>query len=270
VSVQINVRRKDKETDMKLAGEVAIITGAGSGIGRSIALEFAKEGADIVVVYRKNDVNAEESARLIRNLGRKVIVLKTDVSNGQAVASLFEAVARAFGCMDILVNNAGVFLSGSVFELPEHSWDQVLDVDLKGAFLCTQAFARYLKGAAKPGKVINIGSVQGTRPWKNASNYAAAKAGLVNLTKAMALELAAYGITVNVVSPGAIAAGPNAARTDDSEFMSRVEREIPLRRMGEAREVAKLVVYLASKESDYITGTEIVIDGGLLLHPFSV
>jgi glucose 1-dehydrogenase len=256
---------------VKLAGEVAIVTGAGSGIGRAIALEFAKEGADIVIAYSRNDANAQESARLIEAFGRKALISKTDVSNDEAVETLFDLVARTFGRMDVLVNNAGVFVFGPLLELSGESWDRMLDVDLKGPFLCTQAFGRYLRKVGKKGKVINIGSVHGTRSCKGGSNYAAAKAGLINLTRVSALELADYGINVNLVSPGAIAVSANLdSVAADPDFMRRVEREIPLKRMGEASEVAHLVLFLASKESDYITGAEIVIDGGLLLYPFSV
>src|SRR5271167_3162656 len=189
---------------MKLAGQVAIVTGAGSGIGRAIALGFAKEGADIVIAYSRNDLNAKKSASMIEAFGRRAMVSKTDVSNREAVTAMFEQVTKTFGGMSVLVNNAGVFLPGSAADLPETSWDRVLDVDLKGTFLCTQAFANYLKNAGKRGKVINIGSVHGTRPWKGVANYAAAKGGLIALTRALALDLAEYGITVNLVSPGAI------------------------------------------------------------------
>jgi len=256
---------------MKLSEEVAIVTGAGSGIGRAIALEFAKEGADVVIAYSRNDANAQDSARMIEALGRRAMVSKTDVSDAEAVDTMFDAVARSFNRMDVLVNNAGVFLPGQLPDLPEASWDRVLDVDLKGSFLCTRAFARYLKTVGKPGKVINIGSVHGTRTWKGVSNYAAAKGGLINLTRAMALDLAEYGINVNLVSPGAIdVEAERDARNAQEDFMVRVEKEIPLKRMGRPSEVASLVLFLASKDSDYITGAEIVIDGGLLLYPFTV
>lgn len=255
---------------MKLENKVAIITGAGSGIGRAIALLFAKEGADIAIVYSRNDTNAEESADLIRNIGRKAIVKKIDISINKSCSSMVEYVVNTLGKIDILVNNAGVYNSAPLLELEEEAWDQVLGVDLKGTFNCTQAVSKYMVKAGIRGKVINIGSIHGHRAWKGASNYAAAKAGLINLTRAMALELADYGILVNLISPGAIAAGPNAPRLMDQDFMSRVKKEVPLKRMGEADEVANLALFLAGDESNYITGTDIVIDGGLLLHPFTV
>jgi 3-oxoacyl-[acyl-carrier protein] reductase len=255
---------------MKLENKVAIITGAGSGIGRAIALRFAKEGADIAIVYSRNDANAQESAALVETIGRKAIINKIDISKNQACVEMVEYVANTLGKIDILVNNAGVYNSAPLLELPEDAWDQVLGVDLKGTFNCTQAVTRHMVKSGQSGKVINIGSIHGHRAWKGACNYATAKAGLINLTRAMALELADYGILVNLVSPGAIAAGPNATRLVDRDFMSRVEKEVPLKRMGEADEVANLVLFLASDESNYITGADIVIDGGLLLHPFTV
>jgi len=256
---------------MKLSGKVAIVTGGGSGIGRAIALEFAKEGADIVIAYSRNDANAQESARMIEALGRRVMVSKTDVSDARAVEEMFDAITKKFNRMDILVNNAGVYFPGIIPDLPESSWDRVLDVDLKGAFLCTKEFARHLRTVSKPGKVVNIGSVHGTRTWKGASNYAAAKGGLITLTKSMALDLAEFGINVNLVSPGAIdVEAEREGRAAQGDYMSRIEKEVPLKRIGKPIEVARLVLFLASDESDYITGTEIVIDGGLLLYPFSV
>lgn len=255
---------------MKLESQVAIVTGAGSGIGRAIALRFAEEGADIVIVYSRNDANAQESAHMIEALGRRATVCKADVSDGPAVARVVDQVVETLGRIDCLVNNAGIYMSASLFDMTEELWDRVLDVDLKSVYLCTQAVARYWRKAGRGGKVINIGSVHGIRSWQGLVAYAAAKTGMISLTRTTALELAPYNINVNLVSPGAIAVGGNSERTSDAEFMAQVKREIPLGRMGEGEEVAHLVLFLASDESNYITGTEIVIDGGLLLYPFSV
>lgn len=255
---------------LKLENQVTIVTGAGSGIGRAIALRFAKEGSDIVIVYSQNDANARESAAMIQSLGRRALVCKADVSDGPAVAQVVDQAVDTFGQIDCLVNNAGIYVSASLVDTTEEIWDRVLDVDLKSVFLCTQAVARYWRKTGRGGKVINIGSVHGTRSWQGLAAYAAAKTGLISLTRTMALELAPYHTNVNLVSPGAILTGGNESLTSDVEFMARVKKEIPLGRMGEGEEVANLVLFLASDESNYITGTEIVIDGGLLLHPFSV
>ena len=255
---------------MRLKDQVAIVTGSGSGIGRAIALIFAREGADIVIVYSRNDANAQESAAMIEALGRQALVCKADVSNGPALARVVDQVVDTLGRIDCLVNNAGIYVSAPFLDMTEDLWDRVLDVDLKSVYLGTQAVARYWREAGRAGKVINIGSVHGIRSWQGLAAYATAKTGMISLTRTMALELAPDRITVNLVSPGAIAVGGNLELTSDAEFMARVKREIPLGRMGEGEEVANLVLFLASDESDYITGADMVIDGGLLLYPFSV
>lgn len=224
----------------------------------------------MAIVDSRSDENAKQTAAIVESLGRRALVSRSDVSDKKAVTALFAQVGREFGRMDILVNNAGIWLVGSFLDLSEENWDRVLDVDLKGTYMCTQAFGRYLKSTGGKGKVVNIGSIHGTRPWRGAANYAAAKAGLVNLTRAMALELAEHGINVNVVSPGAIAAGGNIEKSKDPAMLKRVQAEVPLKRMGRPEEVAKLVAFLVGEESDYITGAEIVIDGGLLLYPYTV
>jgi NAD(P)-dependent dehydrogenase (short-subunit alcohol dehydrogenase family) len=249
---------------------VAIITGAGSGIGRAIALRFAREGADIVIVYSQNDANAHESAQMIEALGRKVLVCKADASVPWVMAEVVDRVVKTFGRIDCLINNAGTWMYASVFDMPEEMWNRVLEVDLKAAFVCSQAVARYWRQAGQGGKIVNIGSIHGTRSWQGLTAYAAAKAGLISLARTLALELAPYHVNVNLVSPGAIAVGGNLEKATDPELMWRVKSEIPLGRMGESDEVANLVLFLVSDESNYITGAEIIIDGGLLLHPFSV
>jgi glucose 1-dehydrogenase len=233
-------------------------------------LTLENQGADIIIVYSRNDANAQESARMIETLGRRALVHKADVSDGRAVGQVVEQGVQTLGRIDCLVNNAAIYESAPFLDMTEQVWDRVLDVDLKSVYLCTQAAARYWREAGRGGKVINIGSIHGARSWGGLAAYAAAKTGMISLTRTMALELAPYHINVNLVSPGAIAVGGNSDRPSDADFTARVKREIPLGRMGAGEEVANLVLFLASDESDYITGSEIVIDGGLLLHPFSV
>jgi NAD(P)-dependent dehydrogenase (short-subunit alcohol dehydrogenase family) len=255
---------------MKLENQVAIITGAGSGIGRAIALRFANEGADIVIVYSKHDANAQESAKLIEEIGRRALVCKADASIPKAVATVVDRTVQAFGRIDCLVNNAGVCQAASIFDMPEEVWDVSISVDLKATFVCSQAVSRYWRDTKQGGRIINIGSVHGTRSWQGFSGYASAKTGLIGLTRVLALELAPYHVNVNLVSPGAILVGEKRELILDRDYILKVKQEIPLGRLGEGEEVASLVLFLASDESSYITGAEIVIDGGLLLRPFGV
>jgi len=255
---------------MKLENQVTIISGAGSGIGRATALRFAKEGSDIVIVYHRNDANAQESARMIEALGRGAMVCKADVSNVSAFADVVDKVVNTWKRIDCLVNNAGVFLPAPMLEMTEEIWNETLDVNLKAALFCTKAVARYWVNAGRGGKVINIGSVHATRSWATLTAYAASRSGLKGLTQVMALELAPYKINVNMVSPGLIATALPRKWAQDPDFRARIKREIALNRMGEPEEVADLILFLASEEGNYITGTEIVIDGGLLLYPFSI
>ena len=255
---------------MKIKNKVAIITGAGSGIGREIALKLAREKINIVIVYKNNDANAEESSRMIRDIGVKAIVFKVDASDTNGIKKMVNEVHKYFERIDILVNNAGVFLPSPLIEMSEETWDQSLDVDLKASFICTQAVARYWKKTKNSGRVVNIGSVHGKRSWQGLTAYASAKTGLIGLTRVMALELAPYNINVNLVSPGAISTGGNAEKSIDPQFASKIKKHIPLGRMGTGEEVANLVFFLVSKESGYITGADFVIDGGLLLSPLGI
>lgn len=207
---------------------------------------------------------------MIEALGRRAMVCKADVSDVPAFADVVDRVISTFGRIDCLVNNAGVFLRAPLLEMTEDIWYRTLDVNLKAALFCTQAVARYWVGASRRGKVINIGSVHVTRSWSTLTAYAASRSGLRGLTHVMALELAPYNINVNMVSPGLIATTLPRKWAKDPDFGERIEREIALKRMGEPEEVASLVLFLASDEGNYITGSEIVIDGGLLLYSFSI
>jgi NAD(P)-dependent dehydrogenase (short-subunit alcohol dehydrogenase family) len=267
--VAVDHREKESE-ELRLANQVAIVTGAGSGIGRAIALRLATEGADIGIVYSRRDANAQESALQIEALGRRALLCKADASQPAAMGRAVQQTVQALGRIDCLVNNAAIWQLAPLIDMPEELWDRTVEVNLKAAFVCSQAVARYWRAAGRGGTIVNIGSVQGHRSWPGAAAYAAAKAGLVSLTRSLAVELAPQGVRVNLVSPGAIAVGGNAVRAADPSFSSVIKQEIPLGRMGEGEEVADLVLFLVSEQSTYITGAEIVIDGGLLVRPLAV
>ena len=226
---------------MKLEGRNAIVTGAGSGIGRAIALKLAEHGANIAIIYGHSDNNARETASLVAGMGRESLVCKADVRSASDVGAAVDEVVGKWRRIHCLVNNAGIFRGGSLLELSEKDWDDVVGVDLKGPFVCTQAVARHMAEAGGPGKIINIGSVDGRGVAAGISNYAAAKAGLIQLTRTSALELAPYGINVNMVSPGPIATGlalSEEGTPEYEDYLRRIRTEVPLGRMGEGEEVA--------------------------------
>ena len=246
---------------MRLEGKVSLITGGGRGIGRAMGLKFAEEGSDIVIW----DIEVDEAASLesqIEKLGRRVTVMKMDVSKYSEVSEKIEEVLGTFGRVDVLVNNAGVTRDGLVLRMGEEDWDVVLNVNLKGAFNCTKAVAKSMV-KQKWGRIINISSVIGVIGNKGQANYAASKAGLIGLTKAMAKELASRGITVNAIAPGLIQSG--MTETLSQQVKDEYVKNIPLGRIGSPEDVADLALFLASDEAKYITGTTLVVDGGLTM-----
>ncbi|MEM0313026.1 MAG: 3-oxoacyl-[acyl-carrier-protein] reductase [Candidatus Bathyarchaeia archaeon] len=245
--------------DLRLNGRVAVVTGAARGIGRAIALAFAREGTKVVV----NDV-ADGSAVVeeIKALGGESIFVKADVTKFQGVKAIFDRALETFERVDILVNNAGIVRDALIHKMSLEDWDAVIDVNLKGAFLCSKMAAECMM-KQNYGRIINISSVVAQMGNIGQVNYAASKAGLIGLTKALALELAKYGITVNAVSPG-------FTRTEmtlkvPEKILQRFIERIPLRRMAEPEEIANLVVFLASDHAGYITGQVIAINGGLYM-----
>jgi NAD(P)-dependent dehydrogenase (short-subunit alcohol dehydrogenase family) len=253
-----------------LKDQVAIISGARSGIGKAIALRFANEGADVVIVDKRDDEDTQRSASMIEELGRKVLVCKADVGNVSAFREVVEKTLEKFNRIDILVNNAGVFIPTPLLEMTEEVWYETLDTNLKAALFCTQAVAQYWVKEERGGKVVNIGSVHATRSWPNNTAYATSRAGLRGLTMLMAQELAPHKINVNMVSPGLIATRIPREWWQTSEFRERALNEIALKRMGEPKEVAGLVFFLVSEEGNYVTGSEYIMDGGLLLYSYSI
>lgn len=246
-----------------LKDKVVVITGAASGIGRAIALQMGHHGANVVVNYIGKDDAAQEVVREIQNGQSRALAVEADVSQSDQVQHMIRETVKQFGRVDVLVNNAGVEKMSPFLEKPESEWDLVTSVNLKGPFLCTQAAARDM-AKRKRGTIINISSVHEDLPFPGYSAYCASKGGLRMLCRDLALELAPYGINVINVAPGAIDTPINERTLSDPEKKLALKREIPLGRVGDPQEVAKLVCYLASDDASYITGTTVVIDGGLM------
>ena len=244
---------------LSLEGRVAIVTGGGTGIGRGIALEFAKAGADVVVASRRLSV-LEKVGEEVTALGKRSLAVRTDISGKTDVDNLVQRVIGEFGGIDILVNNAGTGVRASLLEHSEQDWDTVLDTNLKGYYLCSQAVGRKMVGR-KRGNIINIAS---TAAFRGGSSYNISKAGVVMLTRALARELASYNIRVNAVAPGWVKTEMSKAIWSDPERLKQEEARIPLGRIGEPSEIGRVAVFLASGASSYITGQTIIADGGLL------
>ena len=246
-----------------LDSKVALITGSDSGIGRGIALEYAKEGANVVVNYAHNQQAAQEVLHTIEQMDGKAIVIQADVSQYQQCMGLIQQVVEHFDRLDIMVNNAGMEIHSPFVDVTEEMFDKVVSIDLKGAFFCAQAAAREMIKRKIPGRIINISSVHEDLAMPKNVPYCCAKGGLRMLTRTICLELAPYGITVNNIAPGAIDTPIDADVKADPQKMQALLDEIPLHRMGQPQEVGKLAVYLASDAASYVTGSTYIIDGGL-------
>jgi glucose 1-dehydrogenase len=248
----------------QLDQKVAVITGADSGIGRGIALTFAKEGATVVVNYAHAKDKAQEVQQLIEKDGGKAIVIQADVSQYQQAMGLIQQTVERLDRLDIMVNNAGMEIHSPFVEVTEEMFDKVISVDLKGAFFCAQAAAREMIKRKIPGRIINISSVHEDLPMPKNVPYCCAKGGMRMLMRTICLELAPYNITVNNIGPGAIHTPIDADVEADPEKMKALLAEIPLHRMGQPDEVGKLALYLASDAAAYVTGSTYFIDGGLM------
>ena len=245
----------------QLANQIAVVTGAGRGIGRAIALRFAAEGADVVCVSRTAE-NSEKVANEVRATGRKAWAHAVDVADAGAVAAAAEKILAECGKVDVLVNNAGVTRDGLLMRMSDADWDAVLDTNLKGAFLVTKAFSRAMI-KARAGRIINISSVIGLIGNAGQCNYAASKAGLIGFTQSCARELASRNITVNAIAPGFIETDMTAELKEDMK--AALLKQIPLGRFGEADDIANAVLFLAGTSARYITGQVLTVDGGMVM-----
>lgn len=254
----------------RLEGKVAIITGGDQGIGRSIALRLAAEGADIAFCYRANRSGAEEVVSTITGEAaaagtpRRTLALQADVSDTAQAQNFITTVFERFGTADILVNNAGLERRADFWDVTEQDYDLVLNVNLKGVFFTTQAVVRHWMAANKAGKIINISSVHEELPFPHFAGYCASKGGLKMLARDLAVELAPHGITINNIAPGAIETPINKALLNDPVKLKPLLQNIPLKRLGTPDDVAGVAAFLASADADYITGTTVYVDGGLL------
>ena len=243
-----------------LEGKTALVTGAGRGIGREIALTLAKEGASVIINYNGSRERAEEVERLIRGMGGTASVYECNVSDFQACERMAKDLVKEYGHIDILVNNAGITRDGLIMKMKEEDFDAVLNINLKGTFNTIRHFSRQML-KQRSGKIINIASVSGILGNAGQANYAASKAGVIGLTKTMARELCSRGITVNAVAPGFVDTEMTKVLPEDVKEAAL--RQIPLGRFGKPSDVANAVAFLASEKADYITGQVISVDGGM-------
>ncbi|MES1035020.1 3-oxoacyl-[acyl-carrier-protein] reductase [Bacillus pumilus] len=245
-----------------LTNKTAVVTGASRGIGRSIAIDLAKNGANVVVNYSGNEAKANEVVDEIKALGQQAFAVKADVSNAEEVQVLMKQAIDTFGSIDILVNNAGITKDNLLMRMKENEWDDVININLKGVFNCTKAVTRQMM-KQRSGRIINLASVVGVCGNPGQANYVAAKAGVIGLTKTTAKELATRHITVNAVAPGFI----STDMTDklDENVQTEMLKQIPLARFGAPEDISNVVVFLASEGAGYITGQTIQVDGGMVM-----
>ncbi|WP_223588555.1 3-oxoacyl-[acyl-carrier-protein] reductase [Neobacillus bataviensis] len=247
---------------MNLTGKAALVTGASRGIGREIALELARQGANVAVNFAGSEAKANEVVDEIKALGLDAFAVRCDVSNTEEVAEMVKATIDRFGKLDILVNNAGITKDNLLMRMKEEEWDDVININLKGVFLVTKAVTRQMM-KQRVGRIINIASIVGVSGNPGQANYVAAKAGVIGLTKTTAKELATRNITVNAIAPGFITTDMTDKLSE--EVKTEMLKQIPLARLGEPKDIAKITAFLASDDSSYITGQTFHVDGGMVM-----
>ncbi|URZ14338.1 3-oxoacyl-[acyl-carrier-protein] reductase [Clostridium felsineum] len=245
-----------------LSGKVAVVTGAGRGLGRAIALKLASEGAKLVVNYRNSEAETQKLVKEIEELGSEAISVKADISKFNEAETIIKKAVEKYGTVDVLVNNAGITKDNLLLRMKEEDFDNVINVNLKGSFNCTKHASRVML-KKKSGKIINISSVIGLVGNAGQVNYAAAKAGIIGMTKSVAKELASRGITVNAIAPGIIKSDMTDALKEEQR--QQILETVPLKRVGTPEDVSNLVLFLASELSSYITGQVINVDGGMVM-----
>jgi glucose 1-dehydrogenase len=258
-----------------LVGQKALITGASKGLGQAMAIGFAKAGADVLINYNSDKVGAEETAHAVEQAGQKAVIFQADASREDEVQAMFASAIKNFGRLDISVANAALQLNAPVDEMTFDQWKRVIDVNLSGLFLAARESIRIFKrqGIDRKisyacGKLIFISSVHDIIPWEGHSNYAAAKGGLMLFMKSIAQEVSHLRIRVNSIAPGAIRTPMNVEKLTTPELFDKLLLKlIPYKRIGEPEDVARLAVWLASDESDYVQGTTVYVDGGMLCYP---
>ncbi|MCC6536477.1 MAG: SDR family oxidoreductase [Bryobacterales bacterium] len=248
-----------------LAGKTALVTGASKGVGKGVALAFAAQGADVVVNYNADRAGAEETVAAIAALGRRAWAVQANVGDAAQVARMFEEALAAAPRLDILVNNAGVQTWKALLELEEREWDRVIDTNLKGCFLCTQAAGRHMKEHGQGGAIINIGSGCNKVAFPKLVDYTASKGGIEQFTKVAACELGPYGIRVNCVAPGAVEI--ERTKEEAGDYAGTWARLTPLGRVGVPADIGETAVFFASAMSRFVTGQTLWVDGGLFSKP---
>ena len=252
--------------DLSLQGRIALVTGGESGIGAACVAALAAAGAEVGLIYFKDQKAGEASAAVATGLGRKAIAVQADIGQEADVERAFDTLEKAIGMPDILVNSAGKNMAGvKVSDMSTDQWQSLIETDLTGSFFTSRRFVQNLKGSGKPAAIINITSIHSSVMRAGGADYDAAKGGQTNLTKTLSLEVAEHGITVNAIAPGMILTPMNDKALTDASYREKLEKSIPLGRAGKPEEVAGVAVFLASPAGAYITGSTVTIDGGLSL-----